>query len=248
MSVRQELDVYDPEFLDRLATHATLHGSMWGDVYPTSLAVAQGMNWEGLGDEAFQTRMMSDTGRAVDSSGTALAAAAAVAAAAGNLYQSTSEARYAVEAVNAAQFTPNDQLDDLKDNLPPSPIPGEAQAREAQRQTLGTAMQDAVRIWQTDRQVAAEAMQGHTVTLQEGTFSDGKPIPLGGGLDTQECQDALKQAEQNRQHMAEWAAGIGLASGAVGGPGTALAGMAGMGALGALWYQYTHKELPGVCR
>lgn len=70
----------------------------------------------------------------------------------------------------------------------------------------------------------------------------------GHGLDSPECRDALQQAETDRENMAKWAAGIGLAAGAVGGPETAVAGAFGMGALGALWYQYTHKVLPGVCQ
>ena len=33
-----------------------------------------------------------------------------------------------------------------------------------------------------------------------------------------------------------------------GGPVGAAGGIAGMGLLGSMWYQYTHKTLPGACQ
>jgi hypothetical protein len=228
-----QIVAYDPQHLVSASAHWDETAQRWEDTLGEFHASAQGLDFHGKTAGAVRDSAARQHQGAVTDADKLRQAASVASNAADELRQAKQRVlRVAEHAVNNG-FSVSDtyQVVDLS---------GSHNADSAARQAAAQEMS-------ADMTRYAGELYTHDADTA-GRMVQAVDFKTDGGLDSQQCRDAVKQAEQDREHQIEWAAGIGLAGGAIAGPETALAGAFGMGALGALWYQYTHKALPGPCQ
>jgi hypothetical protein len=225
-----QVEAYDPQHLMSAAQNWDEIAGLWEDTLGEFHASAQGLDFHGRTAEAVRDSAYRQyQGATVD---------------ADKLRQAASVASNAADMLRQARQRVLNKVEDaVNNNFSVSPVYAvtdnsgssrDAAARQVAAQQFSADMvRYASELWEADARTAGDMI---------------KAVDFRTDLNSPACQDAVHQAEQDRENQIKWAIGIGLAAGAVGGPETAIPGAFGMGALGALWYQYTHKALPGACQ
>lgn len=225
-----EILAYDPQHLTSAAQYWDETAQRWEDTLGEFHASAQGLDFHGRTAEAVRASAAAQyQGATVDAD--KLRQAAAIASnAADELRQGRQRVLDLVKHATDNSFTvsPTYQVTDTSG----SHNSDSAARQVAAQQISADLVRRAGELWTHDADTAGRMVQA---------------VDFRTDLDSQECRDAVHQAEQDREHQAEWTVAAGIIGGAIG-PEGSLAGLVGMGTLMSLWYQYTHKALPGACQ
>lgn len=228
-----QIQAYDPQHLMSAGAHWDETAQRWEDTLGEFFTSAMFLDFHGKTAETMRDSVARQRQGAFTDADK-LRQAAAIASNAADMLRQAKQ-----RVLNLAEHAVNNGFS-VSDTYQVADISGssrDAAARAAAAQEMSADMtRYAGELWAADARTAGDMIQA-------------VDFKTDGGIDSQQCRDAVHQAEQDREHMAEWAAGMGFITGAMaGGPLAGAAGMAGMGALGSLWYQYTHKTLPGACQ